>query len=120
MEDLVALRVRLKDGGVRYFLTWGRLFDPVDPKPLEAVVKANLGKFALQGEANSVEVCESLQEASRQPYFFEALWWFAQQTIPYGSGYMRWAIARRRRLEVGKELRFLGVPTKRTARPPDQ
>ena len=110
MEDVVAIRVRLKRGSSRYFLTWGRLFDPVDPAQLEAVVLGQLSKFDLGGEPVSVEVCPTLQEASRQPYFFEALWWFGQRKVPYGPGYKRWMLMTRRRLKAGQDLRYLGRP----------
>jgi hypothetical protein len=110
VEDVVAVRVRLKRGGSRYFLTWGRLFGPVDPAQLETVVMDQLGKFDLGGDPVSVEVCSTLQEASSQPYFFEALWWFGQQKVPYGPGYKRWMLKKRRRLMAGGELRYLGKP----------
>jgi hypothetical protein len=113
MEYVVALRVRLRRGGSRYFMTWGRLFDPVDPARLEAVVGEHLGKFDLGGEPVSVEVCSTLQEASAQPYFFEALWWFGQQKVPYGPGYKRWVSSKRRQLQGGQDLRYLGRPVRK-------
>jgi hypothetical protein len=103
-------------GGSRYFLTWGRLFDPVDPARLEAAVRTHLDKFDLGGTPVSVEVCLTLQEASSQPYFYEALWWFAQQRVPFGPAYKRWASSKRRRLADGHELRYLGRPLAHGAR----
>jgi hypothetical protein len=38
MEDVVAVRVDLVTGESRYFMTWGRIQDVVDPEPLEALV----------------------------------------------------------------------------------
>jgi len=113
MEDVVALRVRLRRGGSRYFMTWGRLFDPVDPARLEAIVQEHLGKFDLGGEPVSVEICSTLQEASAQPYFFEALWWFGQQKVPYGPGYKRWVSSKRLQLQGGHDLRYLGRPQRK-------
>jgi len=89
------------------------LFDPVDPTQLEAVVEEQLDKFDLGGTPVSVEVCSTLQEASSQPYFFEALWWFGQQKVPYGPDYKRWTLMKRRRLKTGDELRYLGRPGSR-------
>ncbi len=116
MEDVVAVRVRLRGGGSRYFLTWGRLFDPVDPTQLEDAVREHLDKFDLGGKPVSVKVCSTLQEAAAQPYFFEALWWFGQQKVPYGPGYKRWVSSKRRRLKDGDELRYLGNPLRKAVR----
>lgn len=38
VEHVVAVEVALTDGGKRYFLTWGRIQDAVDPAPLCEVV----------------------------------------------------------------------------------
>jgi hypothetical protein len=113
MEDVIAVRVRLRRGGSRYFMTWGRLFDPVDPAQLEAVVREHLGKFDLGGDPVSVEICSTLQEASAQPYFFEALWWFGQQEVPYGPAYKRWVSSKRRQLKGGHDLHYLGGPLRK-------
>ncbi len=51
MEDIVALRVTLNTGADRFFLTWGRVFDPVDPEPLIEVVKPHLVRMS-RGEAS--------------------------------------------------------------------
>lgn len=109
------MRVNLKRGGPRYFLTWGRLFDAVDGANLESVVAQNLTKFALDGVAKSVEVCDSLQEASNQPYFFEALWALGQERIPFGPGYQKWAAKKRRELLRGVGLHYLGAGPRRRA-----
>ena len=47
MEDIVALRVVLDEGPDQYFLTWGRLLDPVETKSLEELVGSHLSQFAL-------------------------------------------------------------------------
>jgi len=111
VEDVVAVRVTLKRGGRRYFLTWGRLFDPVDGSELEAVVGQHLDKFALSGTAAKVELCVSLQEASKQPYFFEALWALGQERIPFGPGYKKWAAMKRGQVRQGRGLHYLGART---------
>lgn len=34
MDDVVAVEVTLADGGLRYFVTWGRIQQTVDPEPV--------------------------------------------------------------------------------------
>jgi hypothetical protein len=108
MEDIVALEVKLRNGARRYFMTWGRLFDPVDPGPLIDCARTHMSESSLGGEIVTVRVCDSLQEASREPYFFEALFAFGQKTIPRGEDYQGWRAQMRERVESGHELYFLG------------
>jgi hypothetical protein len=108
MEDIVAVRVTLADGARRYFLTWGRVLDAVDPGPLEKVVLAASAKFSLGGDPVSAEVCPTLQEAASEPYFFEGFFKLCQTRIPYDAGYDDW-VAEKRDLQLqGKDLTFLG------------
>jgi hypothetical protein len=58
----------------------------------------------------SAEVCATLQEASREPYFFEALFSFAQDRIPFGDGYEEWRATTDHEMRKGKHLHFLGTP----------
>lgn len=73
MDDYVAVCVKLKRGGSRFFLTFGRLFDVVDGTELESLVLKHAAQFALGGEPVKAEVCYSLNDASSAPYFYEAL-----------------------------------------------
>ncbi|MBJ7594948.1 MAG: hypothetical protein JF886_08840 [Candidatus Dormibacteraeota bacterium] len=95
-------------GEDRFFLTWGRVFDAVDPTPLIDAVKPHLVRMS-RGEVRIVEVCDSLQEASAQPYFFESFFMLCQQRIPYGPGYDDWAAETRKKMTAGKDIHFLGV-----------
>ena len=115
MEDLVAVAVQLASGEDRFFMTWGRIQDPVDPEPLEALILRRCSKFALGGEAVSARMCRSLQEAAGAPYFFEALFSFSQQPIPFGPRYEAWRKRMAERMEKGKELYFLGAPRPKPA-----
>lgn len=108
MEDIVALEVALQSGVRRYFLTWGRLFDPVDPTSLIESARAHMSEQALGGEIKSIRVCDTLQVARDQPYFFEALFALSQTKIPRGDGYEDWRGHMRERLKNGHELYFLG------------
>jgi hypothetical protein len=93
---------------VRYWLTWGRLFDPVDPEPMIAAVCPHLRWSDKQGEVVEIAVCASLQEASAQPYFYEGLFWLGQTHVPCGDGYEDWKRTTRERLADGRELFYLG------------
>lgn len=108
MEDVVAVRVNLGNGEVRYFLTWGRIPDAVDPAPLERLVLRTATTFSLGGKAVSAHLCATLQEAASEPYFFESFFKMCQRRIPFGPDYSAWAAETLQRLEVGKEVYYLG------------
>lgn len=108
MEDIVAVAVHLSSGEDRFFLTWGRIQDPVDPAELEEVVLRNATHFAIGGEPVSARLCASLQEASGAPLFYEYFFGFCQRPIPFGSGYRRWRKRMARRMEKGREMALVG------------
>lgn len=110
MEDIVALKVTLTNGEARYFMTWGRVFDPVDPAPLQDAVWNQLHRFQIPTSPKSIAVCDSLQEAAGERYFYEALVKFCQLPIPFGSRYRIWATAARRRILKGQDISYLGSP----------
>lgn len=47
VEDLVAVAVELESGETRFFLTWGRIQERVDPAPLAALVLRQASTFDL-------------------------------------------------------------------------
>ena len=108
VEDIVTVRLVLETGESRYFMTWGRIQDEVDPTRLEELVLAACGRFAIAGNAVSAHLCASLQEARDEPYFFEALFSFSQRPIPFGEGYEVWRQSMDERMRNGKEIYFLG------------
>jgi hypothetical protein len=108
MDDVVALRVTLATGGQRFFLTWGRLFGAGEDQPLIDVVRPHLERMA-RSEVRTVQICDSMQEAAGERYFFEAFFTLCQQCIPFGPGYDEWAVETRRRVEAGKDIHYLGV-----------
>jgi hypothetical protein len=108
MEDIVAVRVTLTSGRSRYFLTWGRIPEAIDPQPLLAIVRDNLDRFDLGGEPKAVDLCPTLQEASGAPYFFEALFQMGQKPIPFGPGYKPWRKRMLLAIQSGSELYYLG------------
>ena len=87
MEDIVAVAVSTDTGAVTYFLTWGRIQDRVDPETLENLIMSVVGRFSIPGTAVSARLCDSLQEASSAPYFFEYYFGFCQRPFPFGKRY---------------------------------
>jgi hypothetical protein len=108
MEDVVAVRVTFVGGGVRFFMTWGRLFDPVDPAQLCATIRQQVSARSAGGEVDDVSVCETLQEAREAPYFYEGLLHFAWERPAYGEGYERWRAAKASAIRGGKDVYDLG------------
>ena len=109
MDDIVAVEVRLATGERRYFLTWGRIQDHVDPAPLHALVLKAASGFGLGSEAVEARVCESVQEANGEPYFFEAFFGMCQERIPFGDEYEAWRKAKDQEMQSGKSLWYLGA-----------
>ncbi len=73
VEDVVAVAVDVDDGTTRFFITWGRIQSTVDPQPLEELVLRHAAGFDLGGTPVRARLCDTLQEARNEPYFFEAL-----------------------------------------------
>jgi hypothetical protein len=108
MENIVAVAVELENGDLRYFLTWGRIQDPVDPKPLEALILDQCHKFALDGRAKSARLCRSLQEAASEPGFYECFFDMCQEKIPFGEDtYPEWRVGMDRQMQSGKQIYYL-------------
>jgi hypothetical protein len=94
----------------RYVLTWGRLFDAVDGTALERVVLENSYRLALGGVAVAARICDSLQEAAGERYFYECLFDMAQHPIPFGDGYESWRQTTAASMSEGHGLWYLGMP----------
>ena len=118
MEDIVAVEVRLTNGESRYFLTWGRIQHPVDPAPVEEVVLGSCENFALGGVAASAHLCDSLQAARDQPYFYECFFLMCQERIPFGPRYQAWKRRIAEAMEKGRQICYLGSTTKPTGAEP--
>jgi hypothetical protein len=113
VEDVVAVRIELAGGGKRYILTWGRIYENVDPRPLEAVVLRECRRFALNDEPIAAAICRSLREpaeSDQAPYFFEHLLWFGWHPIPFGPDYDSWRAEREAALDQGREMLYCGNP----------
>ena len=112
MDDIIAVEVKDGKRGNAAFLTWGRVFDRIDPDIIENKIAAAAPRFGLHN-IKSVQVCWSLQEVARYPYFYEALVAFSWKPIPFGKGYKAWAAKKRKEISAGKEIYFLGTIPKR-------
>jgi hypothetical protein len=113
MDDVIAVEVRLVDGGSRYFLTWGRIQDPVDPQPVCALVLRMSRSCALGGEPVTARLCASLREAAdspQAPYFYECFKQFCPTSRPRGRGYRRWRARTGAQMEHGKQIAYCGRP----------
>lgn len=108
MEDVIGVAVRLEDGTERFFVTWGRIQDPVDPGPVARLVLRQSRGFDLGGVAVGARVCWSLAEARDAPYFFEALVEFASSSIPDGERYEEWRAQIAEEMEMGRHISYLG------------
>jgi hypothetical protein len=110
MEDIVAVRVDLDGEEHRFFLTWGRIQDTIDPQPLEQLILDRCPSFALGGKPIQASLCGTLQEARAAPYFYEYFFMMGQQTIPFGRKYKKWKQRMDKKMRSGKELYYLGNP----------
>jgi hypothetical protein len=113
MDDVVAIEVSLADGDVRYFLTWGRVQDTVDPGPVCDLVLRASAAFSLGGKPVTARMCTTLREAAQSPnapYFYECFLTFCHQPIPYGEGYEAWRTATDLAMRAGKEISYCGRP----------
>lgn len=120
MDDVVAVEVRLADGGRRYFVTWGRIQDTVDPESLCDLVLSHARHGCLRGEAVSARLCETLREAAESgeaPYFYECFFRFCQRPIPYGERYEEWRVAKAEAMQRGKEIAYCGTPLRQPQHP---
>jgi hypothetical protein len=108
MEHVVGIKVYDKVVGEVGFITWGRIFHPVDMQELCEIVQLHLPKFGIQ-ESKEIQVCNTLQEVACFPYFYEGFFEFCQKIIPEGKQYKSWQKEREKALKKGEEIYFLGL-----------
>jgi len=112
VDDVIAVEVELADGGRRFFVTWGRIQDAVDPNPVcEVVMRFAQGPCG--GQAVRAQVCSSLREAAESsdaPYFYEALLTFSGRRPPFDGEYESWRQERAAAMRAGKEIFYCGAP----------
>lgn len=105
MDDIVALAVEIESGEERFFLTWGRIQDAIDPKPLENLILKQAPRFAIGGKPVNVRLCSSLREGSNEGGFYEMFFKMSQKKIPFGvDTYEPWRHEMDLLMRQGKEL----------------
>lgn len=103
----------MADGSARYFLTWGRIQDPVDSGPVCELVLQACGGFVLGGEPATARVCDTLREAAESrnaPCFYECFVKFAQEHIPLGAKHEAWRRVKDELIRSGREIAYCGSP----------
>ncbi len=111
MDDVVAVEVTLANGGRRYFLTWGRIQDPVDPAPVCNLVLRFAWSCSLGGTPASARLCAALREAAdspHAPYFYECFAAMASRRVPLGDDYLTWQAERAAEMQAGREIWYCG------------
>ena len=106
MDEVVAVALELSSGERRYVITWGRIQATVDTEPLEALVLHHAGSLDLGGVAVSAHVCDSLQEARGERYFYEALVEFAREGR--ADDWEAWRKRVEEEMADGRHLYYLG------------
>jgi hypothetical protein len=110
MEDIVAIAIEHESGEVEYCLTWGRIQDPVDPRPLEKLILELYKARHADSDSAAVAatICRSLQDASNAGNFYECFFGMCQERIPYGKKtYPTWRKEKRKLMKEGREIWYL-------------
>jgi hypothetical protein len=113
VDDVIAVAVRLDDGRERYFLTWGRIQDKIDPGPVCDLVLRSSRSCSLGGAPVSARLCATLREAADSPdapYFYECFFQFASQPPPSEEDYPAWKARIAERMEAGRDISYCGQP----------
>ena len=113
VDDVVAVAVNLADGSSRYFLTWGRVQDKVDPRPVCEAVLRYAASCSLGAEPNGARLCATLREAADSPdapYFYECFLALASQPVPRGPEYAAWRVEKAGEMAAGREIWYCGRP----------
>ena len=105
---MVAVEVTFVTDARRYFLTWGRIQDRMDPTALKGIILEHSTAFALGAAPRSARLCSSLHAAKNETYFFECYFQMCQRPIPFGPGYEQWRSEIDRMMRAGEEIYFLG------------
>jgi hypothetical protein len=111
LENIIAVAMIGADGTKFYFLTWGRIFDPVDEEEIIKCVKIYADKCNVSKPIKAGYVCHDLQEASKQMYFYEAFYYMALVKVPSEKKpYQRWKTKIVEELKRGNKIFYLGNP----------
>lgn len=108
MDNVAAVALTLREGGMRYFLVYEI---DLDSDAVEAAVLKLAHRSDYGGPPLAATVCTTLQEASGEPYFFESLFEMTRDAVsPSSWRYGRWKRRIARDMDEGREIWFLGHP----------
>ncbi len=107
MEDVVAVRFRDAKRGEECILTWGRVFDAVDPSELIAALTRILPTAGYR-DVTDLRVCDTLREARDFQYFYEALIHWAALVATEPIHDEQWRLAMRDDDAVRRSIYRLG------------
>ena len=110
MEHIVGIKIRDKIIGTVGFITWGRIFHPVDSEELLTIVTQHAPKFGIS-HILSIELCDTLQEVAKFPYFYEALFEFSH-SFALANDYKTWKADIKKTMKQGEGIYFLGLSKK--------
>jgi hypothetical protein len=113
VEDVVAVAVKLADGSSRYFLTWGRVQDKVDPGPVCEAVLRYASSCSLGADPEGARLCATLREAADSayaPYFYECFLAIASRPVPRGAECATWRVEKAGEMAAGHEIWYCGRP----------
>ena len=108
MENVIAVEVRLSNGDNLYYLTWGRIQDKLDHRPVAQLVLNAALNAVDERRPKSSRVLWSLHPATAAPMFYEVYFGMCQRPIPFGKGYDKWRKKIDKRMRQGLEISFLG------------
>jgi hypothetical protein len=112
MDDIIAVQLTDSKGEVHFFLTWGRIFDRIDPKTIEETVLRNAPKFGIS-KPKAAKICDSLNQASAARYFYECFFQLSREMMPIGAKpYAVWQAKMKRQILSGKQIFYCGTEIK--------
>lgn len=110
MESIVAVAMVDKKGRKYYFLTWGRVLDIIDDRQLIQCVNKYASRCDVEKPIVAGYLCNDLQEASGQMYFYEHFFNMAERRIAFRKSDKVWNKEIAKKLKEGREVYYLGNP----------
>lgn len=115
MENIVAIRIMDKEEGETGVLTFGRIFDTINPDHLLDIVRLNCPKFGVRN-LQSMELCLTIQEVSHMRYFYESYANLLREYVKrptHSIDYDNWIEEKKRRMYCGQDIYCLGFDHKK-------
>ncbi len=114
MDNYIAVCVELENKQHRYFLTFGRIFDPVNGDKLCEIILHYASRYALGGVPKKAQICYSLNDASHAPYFYECLMQLYEFKCPVDKRKMKkWKSEMKKMILKGEMIMYCGDPDHR-------